>query len=198
MLDHSSAGQAAAASSNAPTSGAKRPRSPEPSTSDGDGLSASDSEVDDNMHETDDSAPMPQAATAVQVPVREREVHMKEWAVYADTPNYDRDYATLLQHVSKDNKLLAEGKRALIVQQLRAAAETLQAACDQLSDGVDDDLAYDTGLDSVTQQETLRLNIQSHTRLADELAARDFDEWRRAIMSAPRVPRRPRNPVGLA
>jgi hypothetical protein len=188
-------GRAGAATSSVPTSGAKRPRSSEPPNSE-DGLSSSDSDAE--MSDTDASEPLAKPASAPApkpVPISEREQHIAEWTVYANTDAYVRDVAILLRHVTEHNDALAAAKRESIVQKLRATAETLNDALDQLSGCIDDDLAFDVGLDSVTHQETLKLHIQSHRTLADELAGRNFEEWRRTIVSEPRAARKTRNVV---
>ena len=139
-----------------------------------------------------------EAATADEA-LRLRERHIVEWSVYANTVAHERDLIALEGHVTEGRDSHAETSRALIVKQLTTTAETLSTALRKLSSSITDDdaLAYDVGLDSVTQQETLRLHIQSHTTLAAEIAARDFDKWRLTIASAPRASRRTRN-VALA
>ena len=187
----------------APMSGSKRPH-PDATSSGSDsedGAAPSDSDEEmsdiDNHDEAASASARSKPASALKpVPVSEREQHMAEWNLYANTDTYVRDHAILLRHVTERADVLAASKRESIVRTLRATADTLSVALDQLSGCIDDDLAFDVGLDSVTHQETLKLHIQSHRRLADELAARNFDEWRRTIVAEPRASRKTRNAIG--
>ncbi len=139
-----------------------------------------------------DAVPAGAAGARSRVPVAEREHHVCEWSVYANTDDFERDMATLLQHVSEAKIDLATLKRAAIVAKLRGTADTLQETLDALTDAQDDELGWDVGLDSETQRESLSLHIALHRQLAVELEGRTFDSWRRSIAEEPRTARRPR------
>ena len=134
------------------------------------------------------------AAATKPVPVGEREWHVVEWTVYANTDVYVRDFDILQGHVSEGRDVLAANQRNTIINKLRATADTLSEALSgfPVDNNGDEDVDRDVGLDSFTQRATLQLHIDSHNKLADELEARSFDEWKRSMAAEPRVSRRTR------